>query len=57
MPVLCLAQAQGVQRVEADVLVVSIDRLTPALQTAAGPRARPAFLSSFANRARMFTQH
>ena len=41
MPVLCLAQAQEVQRVEADVLVIWIDRLTPALQTAAGPLARP----------------
>ena len=44
LAVLCLARGRGVQRVEHDVLVVSIDRLTPALRTAAGPRVRPAFL-------------
>jgi hypothetical protein len=37
--------SRGVQRLEHDVLVVSIDRLTAALRTAAGARARPPFLS------------
>jgi Nuclease-related domain len=45
--VLCLVHARGVQRLEHDVLVVSIDRLTAALRTAAGRRARPAFLWGF----------
>jgi hypothetical protein len=35
VPVLCIVRARGVQRWEAGVLVVSIDRLTPALQSAA----------------------
>jgi len=39
-------RARGVERVEEDVLVVSIDRLPGALRAAAGTRARPAFLSS-----------
>ena len=34
--VLCLVRARGVQRCEQDVLVVSIDRLTPILRSAAG---------------------
>jgi Holliday junction resolvase-like predicted endonuclease len=39
VPVLCLVRARGVQLFEQDVLVVSIDRLIPALRVAAG-RAR-----------------
>jgi hypothetical protein len=35
VPVLCIVRARGVQRWEAGVLVVSIDRLTPTLQSAA----------------------
>ncbi len=35
VPVVCLVRAHGVQRVEHGVLVVSIDRLTPALRDAA----------------------
>ena len=35
LAVLCLVRARGVQRVEDDVLVVSIDRLMPALRSAA----------------------
>jgi hypothetical protein len=40
--VLCLVRARGVERVEDDVLVVSIDRLTHVLRVAAGmgPDAR-----------------
>jgi Holliday junction resolvase-like predicted endonuclease len=34
--VLCLARARGVQRGEDEVLVLSIDRLTPVLQSSAG---------------------
>jgi Nuclease-related domain len=45
LAVLCLARAHGVQRLERNVLVVSIDRLTPALRTAASARALPPFLS------------
>jgi Nuclease-related domain len=44
--VLCLVRAGGVQRVEGDILVVSIDRLPAALRCAAGTRTRPAFLSA-----------
>jgi len=36
--VMCLVRARGVERVEHDVLVVSIDRLTHVLRLAAGTR-------------------
>ena len=36
LAVLCLVRVRGVQRVEDDVLVVSIDRLMPAVRSAAG---------------------
>ncbi len=36
LAVLCLVRTRGVERVEHDVLVVSIDRLTPLLRVAAG---------------------
>jgi Nuclease-related domain len=36
LAVLCLVRVRGVQRVEDDVLVVSIDRLTPAVRSAGG---------------------
>jgi Nuclease-related domain len=45
LAVLCLARARGVQRVDDDVLVVSIDRLPAALRAKAGSQTRPAFLS------------
>jgi hypothetical protein len=45
LAVLCLVRARGVERVEDDVLVVSIDRLPAALCSTAGTRTRPAFLS------------
>jgi len=44
LPVVCLARRRGVEHVEAGVLVVSIDRLTSALRTAAGLRDRPGFM-------------
>jgi hypothetical protein len=36
LAVLCLVRERGVQRVEDDVLVVSIDLLMPAVRSAAG---------------------
>jgi hypothetical protein len=39
--VMCLVRARGVERVEHDVLVVSIDRLTHVLRVAAGVRPGP----------------
>jgi Nuclease-related domain len=36
VPVMCVVRARGVERVEDDVLVVSIDRLTHVLRVAAG---------------------
>jgi hypothetical protein len=41
LAVLCLVRLRGVQRVEEDVLVVSIDRLMPAVRSAAGPVLPP----------------
>ena len=41
LAVLCLVRIRGVQRVEDDVLVVSIDRLMPAMQSAAGAGRPP----------------
>jgi Nuclease-related domain len=46
LAVLCLVRVRGVERVENDVLVVSIDRLTPALRSAAGA-LRPAIWSGW----------
>ena len=40
--VVCLVRARGVQRLERDVLVVSIDRLIPALRRAISPVSRRA---------------
>ena len=42
--VMCLVRARGVERVEHDVLVVSIDRLAHALRVAAGMRPEPRFI-------------
>jgi hypothetical protein len=44
-PVLCVVRARGVERVEGGVLIVSLDRLAPALRVAAGLSERPAFLA------------
>ncbi len=41
LAVLCLAHARGVQRVDGDVLVVSIDRLPAALRSTAGTERGP----------------
>ena len=45
LPVLCVVHATRLERVEAGVLIVSLDRLVAALRTAAGTRERPASLS------------
>jgi hypothetical protein len=45
LPVLCVVRDRGLERVEAGVLVVSVDRLPAALRTAAHTRVRPAFLA------------
>jgi len=50
LPVLCVVCERGCERVEAGVLVVSIDRLPAALRTAAGTRQRPPFLSPASRR-------
>jgi Nuclease-related domain len=46
LPVLCVARARGLERVEAGVLVVSLDRLVPALRASAGTSPRPGFLAT-----------
>ena len=51
LAVLCIVRARGIERVEEDVLVVSIDRLPSALRTAAGTQTRPAFLAATPQRA------
>ena len=45
LPVLCVVRARGVQHVEDEVLVVSLDRLAPALRAGAGTSPRPGFLA------------
>jgi hypothetical protein len=44
MPILCLAGARGVEYSEGGVLVLSVDRLLPALRRSAGLTSRPGFL-------------
>ena len=44
-PVLCVARASGLERIDGGVLIVSLDRLVPALRVAAGLSKRPAFLA------------
>jgi Nuclease-related domain len=45
-PVLCVVRARGLERVDGGVLIVSLDRLVPALRVTAGLSKRPAFLAS-----------
>jgi hypothetical protein len=52
LPILCLVGARGLERVEDDVLVVSLDRLLPALRVRAGTSARPRFLAAGESRRR-----
>jgi hypothetical protein len=46
LPVLCVVHASRLERLEADVLIVSPDRLLPALRNAAGMTERPGFLAT-----------
>ena len=48
LAVLCVVHARRLQRVEAGVLIVSLDQLVEALRTAAGARERPRFLAGLA---------
>jgi hypothetical protein len=41
LPVVCLVRARGVQRLEQNILVVSIDRLIPVLRSSVGMLGRP----------------
>ena len=45
LPVLCVVRARGLECVDGGVLIVSLDRLVPALRVAAGLSKRPAFLA------------
>jgi hypothetical protein len=42
VPVVCLVRLRGIERVERDVLVVSIDRLIPVLRSGAAGLGRSA---------------
>ena len=46
LPVLVVVRARGLERIQDEVLIVSIDRLVPALRAAAGTSPRPAFLAT-----------
>jgi hypothetical protein len=46
LPVLCVVHANRLERFQADVLIVSLDRLVPALRKAAGMTERPGFLAT-----------
>lgn len=45
LPVLCVVSARGLEHVDDEVLIVSLDRLLPALRIAAGTSPRPRFLA------------
>jgi len=44
--VLCVVRARGLEGTESGVLVVSLDRLAPALRAGAGTSPRPGFLAT-----------
>ena len=46
LAVLCVVGARSLERVEDDVLIVSLDRLLPALRVRAGTTPRPRFLAA-----------
>ena len=46
LAVLCVVGARSLERVEDDVLIVSLDRLLPALRVRAGTSPRPRFLAA-----------
>jgi Nuclease-related domain len=45
LPVVCVVYASRLERVDADVMIVSLDRLLAVLRRAAGTLERPAFLA------------
>ncbi len=45
LPVLCVVRARRLERVEDEVLILSLDRLVPVLRAVAGTSQRPAFLA------------
>jgi hypothetical protein len=47
LPVLCVVHARGLEHVRDEVLVVSLDRLAPALRARAGTSPRPGFLTPY----------
>ena len=49
LAVLCVVHARRLERVEAGVLIVSLDQLVEALRTAAGARERPRFFAGLAS--------
>jgi Nuclease-related domain len=46
LPVLCVVGARSLERVEHDLLIVSLDQLLPALRVRAGTSPRPKFLAA-----------
>jgi hypothetical protein len=46
LPVLCVVHARGLEQVRDEVLVVSLDRLAPALRARGGTSPRPGFLTT-----------
>ncbi len=46
LAVLCVVSARSLERVEDDVLIVSLDRLLPALRVRAGTSPRPRFVAA-----------
>ena len=50
LPVLCVSRGPSLERLEDEVLVVSVDRLTGVLRTTAATTPRPAFLGPRATR-------
>jgi Nuclease-related domain len=46
LPVLCVVRARGLEGIQDGVLVVSLDRLPPALRAGAGTSPRPGFLAT-----------
>jgi Nuclease-related domain len=46
LPVLCVVRTRDLERVQDEVLIVSVDRLVRSLRAAAGASRRPAFLAA-----------
>jgi hypothetical protein len=50
VPVLCIVRARAVERIDDEVLIVSLDRLVVALRTAAGTTQCPGFIRAAVSR-------